>query len=234
MKFARTFSPPPPVSTPYQRAKAKYDERFGEPRVRERRWRLFAFGVLGFAVVVSGASTYAWLYSVRLLARKQPIYVTVDSAGGATLVPPAALDYTPSDLNVRFRLDRFIRSLRTVSSDPKITNAMWLEASTTCARKCASFVRQYFDEFGGLTKRAERQTRNVEIISIVKQKQEGIWQIDWKERAWERSSGDILEQSSWRALVRVAVQAPVTEAELLSNPLGVWVVELNWDRVMAP
>ena len=66
----------------------------------------------------------------------------------------------------------------------------------------------------------------VEIRSIVRSgSDDKSWQVLWTEEKMDQ--GSIIERTDWRAIVSVAI-SPVRELEeVLKNPLGIFITEIN-------
>jgi type IV secretion system protein TrbF len=80
-------------------------------------------------------------------------------------------------------------------------------------------------------RRAEKETVNTEVTSILPQTQQS-WQVDWTETVYERQSGKRKERFEMRALVQVYQASPMhmSEETLRSNPLGIYVRDFSWNR----
>ena len=82
-------------------------------------------------------------------------------------------------------------------------------------------------------KRAEKETVNVEIISIIPQTAK-TWQIDWKETVRQRNSGAIIgEPYRMRALITTRINPDISgasEEQMRANPLGIYVHDYAWSK----
>ena len=133
-RYGRT----PVPETPYQRAGQLWDERIGSARVQARNWRLIAFGCLALAGGLSGA--LAWQATQSRIA---PYVVEVDRLGEAQAVNAVATDYRPTDPQVAWHLGRFVRNVRSVSTDPVLVREQWLQAYDFATGRAASFLGEY-------------------------------------------------------------------------------------------
>jgi type IV secretion system protein VirB5 len=53
------------------------------------------------------------------------------------------------------------------------------------------------------------------------------WRVEWREDT--RTRGGTLESSrNWEATITVSVNPPTTDAEILSNPTGLFVEAFSW------
>jgi type IV secretion system protein VirB5 len=82
--------------------------------------------------------------------------------------------------------------------------------------------------------RAATQTIEVEVTSTIAQSPT-TWQVDWVETVRDRSGQPTEPPSRMRALVTVRVSAPTsqtTEEMVRANPLGLYVSDFSWSKVI--
>ena len=216
-RYGRTPEP----ETPYQRAGQLWDERIGSARVQARSWRLIAFGCLGLAGSLSAALVWQSMQS-----RVVPYVVAVDRLGEPRALSEAEQSYQPTDPQIAWHLGRFIRDIRSVSTDPVLMRRDWLEAYDYATRRGAQFLDGYArkaDPFGGVGER----TVSIEITSIVRASDRSF-QVKWTETAYER--GAQIGRSNWTAILAVVTKTPTTADVLRKNPLGLYVDAIDWSR----
>ncbi len=59
----------------------------------------------------------------------------------------------------------------------------------------------------------------------------GVYEVRWTETARDLN-GDALSTTHWRALLAVQLEAPDPD-KLLSNPIGLYVTEIDWSEEQA-
>ena len=88
------------------------------------------------------------------------------------------------------------------------------------------------DESSSPFKRAELETVNVEIISVIPQSEE-TWQVDWLEKVYDRQGHLAEPPFKMRAILRVYTQPPTqstTEEQIRNNPLGIYIQDYSWSK----
>lgn len=216
-RYGRTPQP----RTPYQRAGQVWDERIGSARVQARNWRLAAFACLGLTGVLIASNVWQSMQS-----RVVPYVVEVDRLGEARSVAPAIRNYQPTDGQVSWHLARFIRNVRSVSTDPVLVKRNWLEAYEFASDRAATFLNDYArrnDPFAGIGQRSV----SVQVTSVVRAS-ETSFQVKWTESTFER--GSLATSERWTAILTVMMRPPRTADALRKNPLGLFVNAIDWTR----
>jgi type IV secretion system protein TrbF len=215
---------PEPV-TPYQRAAQVWDERLGSARTQAKNWRLMAFGCLTLAVGLSGG-----LVKVSSESRITPYVVEVDKLGEVKAVAPAERDWAPSDAEIAWQLAHFIQDVRSLPLDPIVLRRNWLEAydfvSDRAAATLNDFARQR-DPFKAIGER----TVSVEVTSVVRASPESF-QVKWTEQSFR--NGALERAERWTGILSLVVRRPTTADVLRKNPLGLYVLALDWSRELNP
>ena len=89
-------------------------------------------------------------------------------------------------------------------------------------------VSQFYKEHNPFIATQDKRefTVQVEVRSIVRSgSDDKSWQVLWSEEKMDQ--GTIIERTDWRAIVSVAI-SPVRELEeVLKNPLGIFITEIN-------
>ena len=220
-RYGRT---PEPV-TPYQKAGQLWDERIGSARVQAHSWRLAAFGSLTLAGGLAGA--LAWQ---SLQSRVTPYVVEVDRLGEARSVSPAEAGYRPTDPQVAWHLGRFIRNVRSVSTDPVLVREQWLQAYDFATKRGAVFLSEYARGADPFARIGERSV-SVQVTSVVRASPTSF-QVKWLEQTYER--GSLASTQHWTALVTVILRPPADAEVLRKNPLGLYVDAIDWSRELEP
>lgn len=220
-RYGRTPEP----ETPYQRAGQLWDERIGSARVQARNWRLVAFGCLALAGGLAGA--LAWQATQSRIA---PYVVEVDRLGEARAVNPVAADYRPTDPQVAWHLGRFIRNVRSVSTDPVLVREQWLQAYDFATQRAAIFLGEYARAADPFARIGERSV-SVQVTSVVRASPTSF-QVKWLEQTFER--GSLASAQRWTALLTVVERRPGDAEVLRRNPLGLYVDAIDWSRELEP
>lgn len=211
---------------PYLTARKEWDERYGSLIKRAQHWRgaavLALLVALAEAVVILGVATRP---------KTVPYVVAVDSLG--RVVASGAVERR-SEVSERMKasaLGRWIQDLRGVTSDGlaqrrAIDRVYAMIGSGTAAQTLVTeFYRanQPFD-------RANKETVQVDVNTILPTT-EHTYEIDWTETARDPSGG-VVSAARWKAILTIAINPPTDENVLQVNPFGVYVMNVNWSKVV--
>ena len=224
MQFKRSiqrYGQTPEPETPFQRAGQLWDERIGSARVQARNWRLMAFGGLALSTGLSGELVWQSLQS-----RVVPYVVAVDRLGEPRAISEAEASHRPTDPQIAWALGHFIGNVRSVSLDPVLMRASWLEAYDFASGRGALFLGDYARSADPFANIGER-TVSVQVTSVVRASDRSF-QVKWTETAYER--GSLAGTSHWTAMVTVVVKPPTSAETLRKNPLGLYVDAIDWSR----
>ena len=228
MQFKRSiqrYGRTPEPETPFQRAGQLWDERIGSARVQARNWRLMAFGGLALSTGLSGALVWQSLQS-----RVVPYVVAVDRLGEPRAISEAEAGHRPTDPQIAWALGHFIANVRSVSLDPVLMRASWLEAYDFASGRGALFLGDYARSADPFANIGER-TVSVQVTSVVRASDRSF-QVKWTETAYER--GSLAGTSHWTAMVTVVIKPPTSAETLRKNPLGLYVDAIDWSRELDP
>lgn len=216
-RYGRT---PEPV-TPYQKAAQMWDERIGSARVQARNWRFAAFGCLGLSAGL--ASGLLWQSAQSRVA---PYVVEVDRLGEARAVAPAIADYRPTDAQIAWHLGKFIKNVRSVSTDAVLVRENWLSAYDFATERAVLFLNEFARANNPFASIGTHSV-SIQVTSVVRASPNSF-QVKWTETAFER--GSLVRTERWTAILTVSIQSPRTADELRKNPLGLYVNAIDWSR----
>lgn len=215
---------PEPV-TPYQRAALVWDERLGSARTQAANWRFVAFGCLALSVGLAGG-----LLKLASESRVTPYVVEIDKLGQAQAVGPAERDWTPTDAEIAWQLSRFIDDVRALPLDPIVLRHSWLEAYAFAGDRAAATLNDFARQRDPFKAVGER-TVSVEVTSVVRASPESF-QVKWTEQAFRNGAPERTER--WTGILTIAIRRPTTANVLRANPLGLYVLALDWSRELNP
>lgn len=224
MLFKRStvrYSTTPAPVTPYQAAQQLWDERIGSSRVQAKNWRLMAFAVLGLA----GTAVAALIWQAGR-STITPYVIEVDRQGEARAIGPATASYHPTDAQIEYHLEHFIRNVRSLPLDPIVLRQQWLEAYDYTTDREAVALNAYAranDPFG----RIGHSTVSVEVSTVVRASPNSF-QVRWIERSYV--DGALSSTERWTAILTVFLQTPEDAVRLRKNPLGIYVDSHDWSR----
>jgi len=221
VRYSRT---PPPV-TPYQRAQQAWDDRIGSARVQARNWRLMSLGTLLLSFFM--AIGLLWQSTRSTIT---PYVVEVTTAGEVRAVGPATKDYRPDDLQISYYLRQFMRSVRSLPSDPIVLRTNWLEVYEAVTDRGATKLNDYARSSNPFGK-VGRESVTIDVTSVVRAS-ESSFQMRWIERRYV--NGTLNATETWTAILTLVIQQPRDEERLRKNPLGIYVDDFDWSREIGP
>ena len=216
---------------PYLNARRAWNEHAGAIINSRQIWQAVALVAMFVAIGAVGGLIYLAGRSMFI-----PYVIEVDKLGQAAAVKRADVASDTDERVIHAALAAFIRDVRMVSFDRNAQNdAIWrvfamLQSQDPAIGKITDYMK---DPLTSPTKRAAEFSVGVEIASVLRQTRD-TWEITWTERVWNRQ-GVRTEQYRMRGLLTIAIVPPTsatTEEEIRKNPLGIFVRDFTWSRIV--
>ena len=210
---------------PYLSARKEYGDRYGSSVKDAARWRQISFFLV--MLCVAFGALMMWMASQNKVI---PYIVQVDKQGYAVAIKSSEQGAVADTRVIVATLGGFFVNFKTVITDVSSQKRMVNDVYSYLAKGSAaeSFVSHYYQEHNPFvaTQDRNRYTVQVEIRSIVRSgSNDKSWQVLWSEEKLEQ--GTIIERTDWRAIVSIAV-SPVRELEeVIKNPLGIFITDIN-------
>lgn len=210
---------------PYLSARKEYSDRYGSAVKDAARWRQISIFMVLLCLAFGGAMM--WLASQNKVI---PYIVQVDKHGYAVAIKSAQEGSMADTRVIVAALGGFFVNFKTVITDVASQRRMVNDVYAYLAKNSSAeaSVSQYYKEHNPFVATQDKReyTVQVEIRSIVRSGgNDKSWQVLWTEEKIDQ--GTIIEHSEWRAIVSVAI-SPVRELdEVLKNPLGIYITEIN-------
>ena len=220
MKRARSRTAGLAADSPFLRARLEWNDRFYGLARGKRNWQIVASALLLSNIVLSGA--LAWLSTQ---SRITPFVVEVDRLGQAASFGPAERLRRTDERLLRYQLGIYMRDLRTVLTDADAQKELLTHAYAYTRGPAVAFLNEHFLEQNPF-EIAGRRRVGVEIRSILRLSEE-TWQIQWLESV-RSLDGHQTESRGWQAVLTFEVDPPSSTEVILTNPLGLYVTEINW------
>lgn len=163
-------------------------------------------------------------------SRPRPGYIVeVSSSTGQVYLNPEnvkdAATYVPNEDIKRQMLSNFIVNLRSVSTDRTVTAQRLLSVYSMMDQRAADQVRSYVEETNPV-KRGETERVNAEVFNISRLG-DNTYQIDWRETVTSASSGVLISDKRYRAVVQTAIYRPRNDEQRENNPLGFFITDIS-------
>jgi type IV secretory pathway TrbF-like protein len=213
---------PKNTENPYLSARREWNERYGSYISQKRTWQLTAIAAMALSGLL-GVS----LVTVASQSKVQPFIVQVDKLGQAVAVSPAEKAQVPDERIVRFQLAEFIKNARSVTPDALVMKRWLDDAYSIVAPNASQYLNDYYrkeDPF----QTARQSMVVVEIVSAQPLSQ-NTWQVNWTETR-RGLNGSIEGMTRWQAIVTVKNFVPTTPQQIVANPTGVVIDQLNWTQ----
>ena len=210
---------------PYLSARKEYSDRYGSAVKDAARWRQISILMVLLCLAFGGAMM--WLASQNKVV---PYIVQVDKHGYAVAIKSAQEGSMADTRVIVAALGGFFVNFKTVITDVASQRRMVNDVYSYLAKNSSAeaSVSQYYKEHNPFVATQDKReyTVQVEIRSIVRSGgNDKSWQVLWTEERIDQ--GTIIESTEWRAIVSVAI-SPVRElGEILKNPLGIYITEIN-------
>jgi type IV secretion system protein TrbF len=216
-----------PGLSPYVAAQLKWDERYGDWIIRAKNWRIAA-GMFAVIAIINGIG---WYGADARATHVRPYIAVLDKQGRQ--VASGFADGAPvaTDQLTRISLGEWLGYLRMVSTDPQVQIDAWNHVKARLSDRSAAdvFVREFY-RTNPPGNRAERGTVSVQVRDVVPVS-DHTYQADWTETTRDLS-GSVKLTEEWRGFLGIGVDPPKDEAAARANPLGVYVTNLSWTRVL--
>jgi type IV secretory pathway TrbF-like protein len=211
---------------PYLAARREWDERYGDLITRARNWRLIA--VLCSLTALVSTAAVIWL-SFR--SRVVPFVVAVDNLGRPIAAGVAEQASVADERLKKATVAVWVEQLRGVTTDG-IAQRVAIDrvyAHIGNGTQAQTFISEFYRS-DPPHKRGQTETVSVEVKSVLPTS-DRTFEVEWLETTRDLY-GAIKAQDRWKGAFTVAVNPPKEERLARINPLGVYVTQANWAKVL--
>jgi type IV secretory pathway TrbF-like protein len=191
----------------------------------ERVNQILRHGMIAMAIALVITSAL-----VLYLARKPrivPYVIELDKAGEVTgLLQPLAANQSANESVIRFELARFITDARSVLGDDIAEKAALHRVYNMARGEAATVLPTWYRNHPPFEV-ASKETIQVDIESVLRAPS-GAYEVRWTETT-RTLNGDVLLTAHWRALLAVQLMTPDPDY-MLSNPIGLYVTQIDWSE----
>jgi type IV secretion system protein TrbF len=212
---------------PYLAARREWDERYGDFITRAQNWRRAAFLSGLVALIATGG-----VVRLSMESRVIPYVVAIDSLG-RPLAAAAAQEASAADEGRlrRAALFAWVENLRLVTTDAVAQRKAIDRVYTYVANgsQAQAAISEYY-RADPPHRRAATETVAVEIKSVLPTSDK-TYEVDWVETTRDLY-GKVTSQDRWKGSFTIAVNPPSDERLVRVNPLGVYVTNAHWTKVL--
>jgi type IV secretion system protein VirB5 len=214
------------LHNPYLAARKEWDERYGDLITRAKNWRAaaFLFGLIALASV-------AGMIVIAKQSRVVPYVVAVDNVGRVASAGLAEQGSLADDRLKRAAIYQWVSDWRLVTIDgiaqrKAIDRVYAMIGNGTPAQ----LVISEFYSKDPPHKRAQGETVDVDVKAVFATSDK-TYEVEWTEIT-RTISGKLRSEERWKGSLTIAVSPPSEERLIRINPLGVYITNASWSKVL--
>ncbi|HDX6311621.1 TPA: conjugal transfer protein TrbF [Campylobacter fetus subsp. venerealis] len=213
-------------SNPYLDAKREWLERYGNYISQKRNWQIIAV----LSAIISLICVIFLGYSTTQ-NKLIPYVIEVDKLGNTSKVGVVQNIDLKNPNVIKYSLNTFIYSWRSVWGDVEIQRKFIFDAYAYLEpnSKAFNFINEEYREKNPF-KQVSKENVRVKVKSIVPQNAD-TWQVEWEEET-RNLKEEIISQITYRGFFQVKQIIPTTEEQILKNPLGIFIFDLNYAKIL--
>jgi type IV secretion system protein VirB5 len=214
---------PVPLDTGYAQAAEAWDRRMGLAARNAKFWRATSLCLAATTVCLAAGLAYA------ASQRQVEVYVAeVDAQQARAIgVELAGQRYTPDANAKAYFVADLIRKSRSRILDPVAQNARLREVYAYLAGPAEARMNEYMAADPPTGTDGKPVAREIEIGTVLQQG-EDTYQVRWTERTF--AGGRLQETAEFTGLFTVTLTPPTDKRAILTNPLGLYITDVNWGR----
>jgi type IV secretion system protein VirB5 len=214
------------IFNPYVAARREWDERYGEMITRAKNWRFIGTLSALTALVAVGGDVF-----LSAQSRVVPFVVAIDSLGRTVSAGPAEATTNADERLKKAVLFTWIEQVRLVTTDPFAQRKAIDRVYDHLAKgsEAQSFITAFY-RADPPQQRSHTQTVSIEVRSILPNSSR-TYEIEWIETAHDLNGG-ILSTDHWKGSFTIALNPPAEERLIRVNPLGIYVTDASWTKVL--
>ncbi len=132
----------------------------------------------------------------------------------------------PSDAQIAYVLARFVKNVRSLSVDPIVVRANWIDALDHVTARGVRILNAYARDESPFTQ-VRRRTVTVVVTEIVR-RGEDAFEIRWEEQIFETRPP--VRRERFMGAVSILLSSPNASRLISKNPLGLYVDKFTWWR----
>lgn len=211
---------------PYLDAKREWLERYGDYIAQKRNWQILAM----LSVLVS-LICVIFLGYMGTQNKLVPYIVEVDKLGNTSRVGIVSNTDLKNTNVIKYSINTFITSWRSIWGNIDIQKKFIFDTYNYIEpnSKAFTFVNNEFQTNNPFDKIGKENVK-VKIKSIVALNVE-TWQVEWEENLVS-SNGEIIDTTNYKALLQIKQIVPSTEEQIIKNPLGIFISDINYSKIL--
>jgi len=208
--------------SPYIAASAALRSEF-ERLADSNRMLRYSLMAMAAALILSSLLSLYFARKPRVI----PYVVQLDRSGEILgVAEPVAANAQVSESVVRYELARFITDARGVLADGASEKAALHRVYDMAQGSAAATLPVWYRAHPPF-EIATKETVQTDVDSVLREPS-GTYEVRWTETT-RNLNGDVLSTARWRALLGIELLPPDPE-RMLSNPIGLYVTQIDWNK----
>lgn len=212
--------------SPYLDGRREWLERYGSYISRASNWRLVAF----CALTIAGISISCNLIQATQI-KTIPYIIEVDKLGKSAVVNRADRASAAPLRLIQADIAACITDWRTVTADVELQKQMISRLSYYFAGPAKVILKEWYSTNNPYEVAKSGKLVHVEIKSLPLPVSPETYRVEWLETV-RTHSGITISQQAYEASVQIQINPPTSEAVLLHNPGGVYIVGISTSKVL--
>lgn len=210
---------------PYLNAREEWLERYGSYISRAAQWR----GVAFLCLIITALSITGNVIQIKQ-TKVVPYIIEVDKLGKPSAVARADKASEPPLRLIQAELASAITDWRTVTADTELQKKMIERLSYFISGSAKGVLKQWYIENNPYEIVKSGKLVHVEIKDLPAPVSSDSYRVEWTETI-RNFTGQQLDRQVFAATVSIQVAPPSTDATLLRNPGGVYIIAITTSKV---
>lgn len=210
---------------PYLEGRREWMERYGSYVSRAANWRMVAF----ISLMITTFSIFCNVIQANQV-KTIPYIIEVDKLGKSSVVNRADRASSAPLRLIQADIASCITDWRTVTADVELQKQMISRLSYYFAGAAKGILKEWYTENNPYEIAKSGKLVHVEIKSLPLPVSADTYRVEWQETV-RTHAGATIESNTYEATVTIQITPPTSEAVLLHNPGGVYIVGLSTSRV---
>ena len=211
---------------PYFDGRREWNIRYGSLIKQVKTWKIITF----ISLLITLISVLGLIY-IGSKNKLVPYVVEVDKVGAVKAINYAQQSHIDNKRVIKYSLAEFIQNFKTIYGDAKIQKNMIFKIYRYLSPSYPAYnmVNSYYKENSPF-ERLTKETVRVKVNSIVPIN-ENTYQVDWEEIVSD-PRGMTIRTDSFKASITTLIVPPTTQAEIMKNPIGLYIKEFNFSKII--
>lgn len=212
-------------NNPYLAARAEWLERYGSYIKSRNQWRVVAFICLSIVMLSVGGNVYQSMQSKII-----PYVVEVSRLGKVVAVQRAdQAEDVPAQV-IQSTIAQCVSDWRTVTADFGLQEKLINRLSGHIAGTAKGILKTWYEN-NSPYERGKDILIEVKPNGVPMSVSADSWRIEWTEIV-RNHEGAFMGSTAYEATITISIKPPTTEAGILRNPLGVYIVNVSHSKII--